>query len=114
MGSVFFFGGGHPVLQQGVELQQKQNLQHKGYVRRSENKPVIAVQETIQKDEEGFSETETWRGKDPPVRLDNSAVLNDLKEKFKYLPVREREESITLIQKYKELVAEGILVWRAI
>ena len=70
--------------------------QLKGYVRQSENKLVMAVQETIQKDEEGYSEREAWTGEDPPVRLDNSAFFLPGQE-------REREELITLIQKYKEL-----------
>ena len=85
---------------QGAEPREKQNLPHKGYVRWSENKPVMAVQKTVQKYEEGYSEKETWTGKDPSVRLDYSAVLNVMEEKFKYLPVQEREELITLIQKY--------------
>ena len=53
----------------------------------------MAVQETIRKDEEGYFERESWTGKDPPVRLDNSAVLNEMEEKFNHLPVREREKN---------------------
>ena len=75
-----------------AESWQKQKF-HKGYRKRSENKPVMAVQETIRKDEEEYPERETWTGKDPPVRLDNLTILNDLEEKFKYLPVREGEKN---------------------
>ena len=52
----------------GRELRRKKNLQHKDCVSQSENKPAMAVQETIQKDEEGYSEIEIWTGKNPSVR----------------------------------------------
>ena len=44
---------------QEAEPQKKQDLQHKGYLKLSENKPIMAEQETIQRDEEGYSERKT-------------------------------------------------------
>ena len=67
------------------ECQCKTQLCHinrlKGYVKRAEDRPVMAVQETTPNDGKGYMEGEIWTGKDPPVRLDNSVVLNNPEDK---------------------------------
>ena len=86
------------------ERRRKTQLCHinmmKKYRRREESEPVMTVQ--CENDKKALGER-LYKERDPPLRLRNSEILENLDEKLTHLPSDEQRSLKALVNEYKDL-----------
>ena len=76
----------------------------KSYVRRGTDKMIMIGAKIPEKGADNYFAKENCAKAEPPVKLENSVILRDLKKKFSHLSNRESKELSKLITKYQRLI----------
>ena len=92
------------------DLRKRTQLCHinrlKSYIRQGTDKMIMVGAKIPKKGTDNYFAKENCAKAEPPVKLENSVILRDLKKKFSHLSNHENEEPSKLITKYKDLFSD--------